>query len=91
MRHCRVIFGRQLSSSLPRGRKEIVDILLRANARVDETDEKGQTACHVAAQGGHHEVLALLLAHQPNLAAFDVDRKSALLLVFVVATAAAVL
>jgi ankyrin repeat protein len=60
-----------------RGQREIVDILLRANARVNEADERGWTACHAAAQGGHHEVLALLLAHQPNLAAFDVDSKSA--------------
>jgi hypothetical protein len=55
------------------GRKEIVDILLRANARVNETDERGSTACHAAAKRGHHDVLALLLARQPNLAAVDAD------------------
>jgi len=60
-----------------RGRKEIVDILLRSNARIDDTDENGWTACHAAAQGGHHDVLALILARQPNLAAVDVDGKTA--------------
>jgi ankyrin repeat protein len=42
-------------------RKEIVEILLRANARVNETDDSGQTACDVAASLGHHDVLVLLL------------------------------
>jgi ankyrin repeat protein len=32
-----------------RGQKEIVDILLRADACVDDTDANGGTACHVAA------------------------------------------
>jgi ankyrin repeat protein len=55
------------------GRKDVVDILLRANARVDETDERGWTACHVAALCSLHDVLELLLARQPNLAAVDAD------------------
>jgi ankyrin repeat protein len=59
------------------GRKDIVDILLRANARIDDTDERRSTACHVAVDGGHHDVLALLLAHQPNLAAVDADWETA--------------
>jgi ankyrin repeat protein len=59
------------------GRVEIVDILLRSNARVDDTDKRGQTACHAAARGARHDVLALLLARQPNLAAVDVDGKTA--------------
>jgi ankyrin repeat protein len=58
------------------GHKDIVDILLRANARVDDTDESGRTACHAAAQGDHCGVLALLLARQPNLAAVDVNGKT---------------
>jgi ankyrin repeat protein len=57
-------------------RPEIVKILLRYNARVNETDNKGWTACHAAARG-LHDVLALLLARQPNLAAVDVDGKTA--------------
>jgi hypothetical protein len=60
------------------GRKEIVDILLRANARVNKTDQRGSTACHAAARGGHHDVLALLLARRPNLAVVDVDGRTAL-------------
>jgi hypothetical protein len=38
---------------------------------------RGQTACHAAAEGGRHDVLALLLARQPNLAAVDVNGKTA--------------
>jgi ankyrin repeat protein len=57
------------------GQQEIVDILLRANARVDDTDERGWTACHLAA---YHDVLALVLARQPNLAVVDVYRNTAL-------------
>jgi hypothetical protein len=53
------------------GRKAIVDILLRANARVDDTDKKGRTACHVAVDGAHADTLASLLAHRPNLAVVD--------------------
>jgi ankyrin repeat protein len=55
------------------GRKDVVDILLRANARVNVPDERGSTACHVAAKRGRSDVLALLLARQPNLAAVDVN------------------
>jgi ankyrin repeat protein len=60
------------------GEKEIVDILLRANARIDETDERDSTACHAAANRGHHDVLALLLARQPNLAIVDTLEETAL-------------
>jgi death-associated protein kinase len=62
-----------------RGQREIVDILLRANARVNEADERGWTACHAAAARCDDTVLALLLARQPNLAAIDADGKTALL------------
>jgi ankyrin repeat protein len=60
------------------GQQEIVDILLRANARIDDTDERGWTACHVAAMFGRHDVLVLLLARQPNLAVVDVHGNTAL-------------
>jgi ankyrin repeat protein len=63
--------------AVERGEPEIVDILLRANARVDETDEKGVTACHAAAACGWHAVLALLLARQPNIAAADAGGRTA--------------
>jgi ankyrin repeat protein len=60
------------------GRTEIVDILLQANARVDEVDERRQTACHAAAASGHCDVLALLLARRPNLdVVTTVNRKTA--------------
>jgi ankyrin repeat protein len=48
------------------GQKDIVDMLLRFGARIDDTDDDGYTACH-AIIGGNADVLALLLAHQPNL------------------------
>jgi ankyrin repeat protein len=59
-------------------RKEIVDILLRANARLNETDARGSTACHAAAEFGRHGVLAVLLARQPNLDVVDECGKTAL-------------
>lgn len=43
----------------------IVEILLRANARIDGVDDFGQTACHVCLS---EDTFALLLAHKPNLA-----------------------
>jgi len=58
------------------GQAEIVDILLRANARVDDIDASGRTACHAAAMFGRRDVLALLLARQPNLAALDADGRN---------------
>jgi ankyrin repeat protein len=54
-----------------KGQIQIVDILLRANARIDDCDARGLTACHTAAARADHDLLALLLAHQPDLEAFD--------------------
>jgi ankyrin repeat protein len=51
--------------------KEIVDILLRANARIDDADDKSMTPCHAAAESGREDVLALLLARRPNLDVTD--------------------
>jgi ankyrin repeat protein len=47
------------------GRIDVVPVLLRFGARIDETDERGCTACHVSASGDG-DVLELLLAHQPR-------------------------
>lgn len=54
------------------GHSAIVDILLRAGAHVDACDSKQRTACHVAAEQGHADVLARLLAHTPDLGRRDV-------------------
>jgi hypothetical protein len=54
-----------------RNRKEVVEILLRANAHIDRADRNGKTACHAAAAMGHADVLAVLLAAGPNLDLFD--------------------
>jgi ankyrin repeat protein len=59
-------------------RKEIVDILLRANAHIDRADRGGKTACHAAALRGHADVLAVLLAAGPNLDLFDIGRSTPL-------------
>jgi hypothetical protein len=59
-------------------RKEVVDILLRANAHIDSADRNGKTACHAAALRGHADVLAVLLAAGPNLDLFDNDRSTPL-------------
>lgn len=58
-----------------RGDRAIVETLLRADARIDGVDARGLTACHVAARG-HHDTLALLLAHRPNLALRDASRST---------------
>jgi hypothetical protein len=44
---------------------------LKSGARIDDADRYSQTACHVAALHGFVEVLALLLAHRPNLGLED--------------------
>jgi ankyrin repeat protein len=49
------------------GRKPIVEALLNAGANVNSADGYGRTACHLAAKHGHVDVLAVLLAHGPDL------------------------
>jgi ankyrin repeat protein len=57
---------------------EIVDVLLRFNVRVDDSDSFARTACHFAASFGRHEMLAKLLRHQPNLDLADSTGRTAL-------------
>jgi ankyrin repeat protein len=59
-------------------RKEVVEILLRANAHIDRADRNGKTACQAAAAMGHADVLAVLLAARPNLDLFDYSRSTPL-------------
>jgi ankyrin repeat protein len=49
------------------GRVQIVELLLHAGARIDDVDDNGQSACHVAAMVRHIGVMRCLLAHRPNL------------------------
>jgi ankyrin repeat protein len=73
--------GRQcppLARAVCLAQTKIVDILLRANARIDDTDEFGCTACHFAAVSSCVGALTLLLAHRPNLAHKDSDGRTAL-------------
>jgi ankyrin repeat protein len=59
-------------------RLDIVEILLQANADIDETDVLGRTACHMAALVDDSKVLLLLLARRPNLALQDNYNETAL-------------
>lgn len=56
----------------------IVEILLRAGARIDNVDVRERTACHVAVGWGHADVLAVLLAHAPSLDLADKDGRTPL-------------
>jgi ankyrin repeat protein len=47
-------------------RKDVVDLLLRLGARINDVDDDGCTACHIAAKG-NADMLALLLTHRPDL------------------------
>jgi len=44
-----------LASAAACGKADLVDILLQANARIDDTDENGWTACHYAAYSGNDD------------------------------------
>jgi ankyrin repeat protein len=50
-------------------RVDIVERLLSAGARIDDADDNGETACFAATQARERAVLAVLLAHRPNLEA----------------------
>jgi ankyrin repeat protein len=56
---------------------DVVDLLLRFGARIDDSDEDGRTACHVAARR-NADLLALLLARRPNLGLKNATGQSAL-------------
>jgi ankyrin repeat protein len=43
---------------------DVVDVLLRFGARIDDTDDDGRTACHVVPSRRNADMLALLLTHQ---------------------------
>jgi ankyrin repeat protein len=66
-------------------RLAIVEILLRANARVDDADDDGITPCHMAALRGGEDVVALLLAHKPDLSLESANKLTSLQFSFTVA------
>jgi ankyrin repeat protein len=49
------------------GHVEIVTLLLDAGARIDDVDDRQNTACHAAAREGHFDVVKLLVAHNANV------------------------
>jgi ankyrin repeat protein len=57
---------------------EIIELLLNSGARIDDVDNVGRCACHVAAQRGRADVMRVLLAHRPNLALRKTNGKTAL-------------
>ncbi|XP_035661736.1 uncharacterized protein LOC118405989 [Branchiostoma floridae] len=59
-----------LHKAASEGHVGVVELLLKAGARVDSTDESGATPLHEAASGGHAGVVELLLE-----AGADVDSK----------------
>jgi ankyrin repeat protein len=62
-----------------RGHRDIVSLLLSAGARVNDADERGQTACHVAAQFGRVQIVELLaLSHAADLSALDLAARTPL-------------
>jgi ankyrin repeat protein len=61
---------------------DIAELLLNAGAHVDAVDTGGWSACHVAAQECHTDVMRVLLAHRPNLALKNNEGKTALEQVF---------
>jgi hypothetical protein len=50
------------------GQKDVVDLLLRFGARIDDTDDDGRTACHVVSDvASPLKCWRCLLAQQPDL------------------------
>jgi ankyrin repeat protein len=62
------------------GHLEVVRILLRAEAEVDEVNPRGQTALLVAAAGGHARIVELLLAAGADRGIADENGDTAVML-----------
>ncbi|XP_055354554.1 LOW QUALITY PROTEIN: serine/threonine-protein phosphatase 6 regulatory ankyrin repeat subunit A-like [Paramacrobiotus metropolitanus] len=62
-----------LLTACDEGHADIVDILLRNNARVDVFDEEGRAALHLAAEKDHLDVVDLLLQHKAFVNAKNKD------------------
>ena len=56
---------------------EVVSYLLDAGAHVDDRDDRGRTALMIAAEGGHAQIAALLLARGADLSLKDKAGKRA--------------
>ena len=56
-----------------KGNKEIVEILLKNKADVNETTDDDCTALKIAAYNGHTEIIALLLKYNANVNIRDKD------------------
>jgi ankyrin repeat protein len=62
----------------------IAKLLLDAGARIDDVDDNGDSACHVAARFDHSFAFGMrvLLKHRPNLALRNTNDKTALQIAF---------
>jgi len=73
------LIGVSLYSMAGTGDIEAVKILLNAKADVAATDGEGRTALHLAARGGHKDVVVLLLDKNPDIiASTDSNQRMAL-------------
>jgi ankyrin repeat protein len=59
--------GTPLQSAAGMGRAEIAELLLNAGARIDDADNRGETALHLAIANRHPAVVDLLIARGADL------------------------
>lgn len=59
-------------------RKQVMELLIRRGARVNEKNKEGQTPLHVATEHSHLDAMDLLLRHGAKVNACDVNGESAL-------------
>ena len=57
-----------VAASRSHGDVRVVNLLLKANAKVMQTDKAGKCATHIAAAAGDHMVLEALIKHAPQAA-----------------------
>ncbi|MBP3546584.1 MAG: ankyrin repeat domain-containing protein [Alphaproteobacteria bacterium] len=65
------------SIAIENGHTEIVELLLKNGAEINETDEIGNTALMYAAENGHKEIVKLLLDNGANIKARNEDGDTA--------------
>ncbi|CAG4948316.1 unnamed protein product [Parnassius apollo] len=66
------------AASLYPKRKQVMEILIRKGARVNEKNKEGQTPLHVATEHAHLDAMDLLLRHGAKVNACDARGESAL-------------
>ena len=59
----------------PNGHPDIVNLLLKNQAEVNKTDNKGRTALHYASELGQDDTLEMLLANNADPNVKEIDRE----------------